>query len=213
MRQVTKTVFNYSELSSEAQEKARYWFRSAGAGYEFFADSVIEEAADVADIMGIDLRQTRKNRMDGTHFYAPSVSYTGFCSQGDGASFKGRYAYKKGAMKALLKYAPKDAKLHRICKALQDAQKKVFYSGIVNINTSGYYCHSGAMHFAIDMAHNESQQTMSDFEESTGEALKDFADWIYSQLEIDYDFQNSDEIVEENIEANEYEFDEEGNIH
>ena len=41
--------------------------------------------------------------------------------------------------------------------------------------------------------------------------MRDFAQWIYDSLEKEYEYQMSDEFVTENIEANEYEFDEEGN--
>lgn len=213
MRTVTKSVFSYSELSEEAKSKAREWYREASIRDDFFAECVIEDAADIADIMGIDLRQTRKTRMDKTTFYAPSISYSGFYSQGDGASFEASYKYKKGAMKALKAYAPKDEKLHAICKVLQEAQRKVFYSATVSVTTSGRYCHSGSMSFDIEIGKNETQKNMSDFESTGCEALKDFADWIYRMLESEYDYQNSDEAVEESIEANEYEFTEEGEIY
>jgi hypothetical protein len=38
----------------------------------------------------------------------------------------------------------------------------------------------------------------------------DLASWLYDQLHAEYDYQNSDECVDESIEANEYEFDEDG---
>ena len=40
--------------------------------------------------------------------------------------------------------------------------------------------------------------------------MRDFADWIYRQLEAEYEYQNSDEQVIESIRCNEYEFDEQG---
>jgi hypothetical protein len=42
--------------------------------------------------------------------------------------------------------------------------------------------------------------------------MRDFADWIYRQLESEYDYANSDESVDENILCNEYEFDENGKL-
>ena len=44
------------------------------------------------------------------------------------------------------------------------------------------------------------------------EAARDCMRWIYHRLEKEYDWQNADEQVAENIEANEYEFTEEGEI-
>lgn len=189
MRQVIKTVYSYSELSSAAQEVARSRYRAAE---NFDAEFVLDDAEEIADIMGIDLRQTPKN-------------------QGYGASFKGTYKYKKGACKALKAYAPKEVELQRICKALKDAQKKVFYSAACNISARGYYSHSGTMKFSFDM-NDVSTDTFSDVEGTISQALRDFADWIYSQLEKEHEHQNSDAAVEENILANEYEFNEDGTI-
>ncbi len=42
------------------------------------------------------------------------------------------------------------------------------------------------------------------------EALRDLADWLYRQLEREYEYLTSDESVEETIIANEYTFTEAG---
>lgn len=47
-------------------------------------------------------------------------------------------------------------------------------------------------------------------EDEITQLLRDFADWIYEQLEIAYDWENSDDNVAEIIEANGYEFTEDG---
>ena len=49
--------------------------------------------------------------------------------------------------------------------------------------------------------------------ETIEQAMRDFADWIYRQLESAYDDAMSDESADESILANEYEFDETGRIH
>ena len=211
MRKVIKTVFLYSEISDAAKSVARQWWSDESADNDFGADFVFADAADIADIMGIDLRQTPKNRIDGTTYFAPSIHYSGFWSQGDGASFEGTYKYKKGACRALKEYAPKDAELQRICKALKDAQKKVFYSATCNISTRGYYSHSGTMRFNFDM-NDVSTDTFNNVGETITQALRDFADWIYKQLEKEYEYRNSAAAIEENILANEYEFNEDGTI-
>ena len=80
------------------------------------------------------------------------------------------------------------------------------------IRTSGRYYHSGTMHVdvtAIDEEGDETAVTRDDELELTG-ALRAFADWIYRQLETEYNYQNSDEQVAETIKANEYEFTVEG---
>jgi len=44
------------------------------------------------------------------------------------------------------------------------------------------------------------------------QAFNDFADWIQGQLQAEYDHLTSDEAIENSIIANEYEFDEEGEL-
>ncbi len=59
-------------------------------------------------------------------------------------------------------------------------------------------------------AFSNSKQDCDFVRDAIDRALRDFADWIYSQLEKEYEYQMSNECVDENIRANEYEFTEEG---
>ena len=49
-----------------------------------------------------------------------------------------------------------------------------------------------------------------DAEDIVVEALRDLAHWLYRQLEQEYEFQSSDEMVDEAIIANDYTFTEDG---
>lgn len=211
MRVIEKTLFQYSELSESAQEKAREWYRKSSFGYGFFAESVYDDAANMADILGIDLRQTRKTKTDGSHTYEPTIYYSGFCSQGDGACFVGKYSYKPGASAAIRKAVPTDTELHRIADALQATQKRHFYKLWANCEHSGHYYHSGCMSVSVWDDRDECRD-IGDSEDDITQCMRDFADWIYKQLESAYDWDNSDDVVSESIIANEYEFDENGNI-
>lgn len=207
----TRTLYKFEELSDTAKEKARDWYREGNTTDEFWSESVKEDAACMADILGIDLNQTRKTLMGGGHRYAPTIYWSGFCSQGDGACFEGKYAYKKGAVKAIKSESPTDVKLHQIAQDLQDAQRKAFYKLEASTKHSGHYYHSGCM--AVEIYHVDDQyRDVGDAEETIKQALRDFADWIYRQLETEYEYQNSDETVDENITLNEYEFTEQGEI-
>jgi hypothetical protein len=204
VRTETITLYTYEELSEEAKKEARAWYRRASEGDNFFAECVIEDAVECGRILGISIN-TRKNSIE------PAVYWSGFWSQGDGASFEGSWRYAKGSTKAIRKHAPSDTTLHGIADRLAYAAKKTFYmvSAEVACATS-HYSHSGCMQVEVRMeinAHNE------EVEEEITQALRDFADWIYRQLEKGYEYQNSDEVVAENIIANEYEFTENGNRH
>jgi len=211
MRTIETTVFQFDELSEEAKQNAREWYRSASAGDQFYAECVYEYAATIGDMLGIDLNQKRVTLMNGSHRYDPCIYYSGFWSQGDGACFNADYSYKKGALKAVRGYAPKDAELHRIANGLQDVQKKHFYKLRAKCRHSGRYYHSGCM--SVDVTHKDDEcRDIGDAESDITQLLRDFADWVYAQLESAYEWENSDDTISENIIANEYEFDDEGNI-
>ena len=125
------------------------------------------------------------------------------------AYFEGTYRYAKGATKKIREYAPQDKELHRIADELQSVQRKHFYHLIASMNHRWHYCHSGCM--SVEVEHNEDRyRDIGDAEDEITQLMRDFAYWIYAALESEYDYQTSDEAVEEAIRANEYEFDENG---
>ncbi len=209
MRVVETNVFQYDELDDRAKERAREWYSRHVFEDPCDWEYVYEDAAEVADILGIDLRQRRVTLVGGHHRYEPSIYFSGFCSQGDGACFEGTYRYAKGATKKIRGYAPQDKELHRIADELQAVQRKHFYHLIASMNHTGHYCHSGCM--SVEVEHSEDRyRDIGDAEEEITQLMRDFADWIYERLSDEYDYRTSDEAVEEAIRANEYEFDEEG---
>ena len=188
MRTVETTVYKYEELSDEAKEKARGWYRDC-LDYEWW-DSVYDDAKQIGEILGI---------------YIDRINFCGFSSQGDGACYTGSYSYNKGWKKLLKKYAPLDEELVRIGTSLQMAQKHIGWTGTARITTSGMYSHSGSM--LID------DEYCREYWGPIKEALRDFADWIYKRLEDEWNWLTSDEVVEESITANEYEFNEDGSVY
>ena len=113
MRVLTQPVFHLSEISESAKENARNWYRQSAFDNDWF-DAVYEDAANIADIIGIDIRNRKVSLGNGTTRYdGINIGFSGFWSQGDGAHFEGQYSYAKGASKEIREYAPKDEELHR----------------------------------------------------------------------------------------------------
>lgn len=204
-REITLTVYKFTELCDEAKERARAWWRERALEYNWW-DAVYEDAARIADMLGIDLRQKPVKLVNGKTRFDPAIYFSGFYSQGDGACFEGSYAYKRGCVKAIKKYAPQDKELHRIADNLCEIQKRNNYKITATIDHSGRYSHSGTMSIYIDSFVNDVDA--ADIKQS----LRDFADWIYDALRREYEYQLSDECVDESIIVNEYEFDSEGSI-
>lgn len=187
-------IYTFNELSEDAKAKARDWYREGNSYDSFYSECVIEDAKEAAACFGLDIDK---------------VYFSGFWSQGDGACFEGRYRYKAGWREALKAYAPKDETLQRIGEALQHAQRKHFYTLEANTKHRGHYYHSGCM--SIEVENREERGRNIGYQETEiSDALRGFADWIYRRLEEDYDYHNSDEAIDETIEANGYEFTEDG---
>ena len=193
MEIIQTEVYAFDELSDRAKEKARDWWREGGLHDDWW-ESVVEDAKTIAELFGLEVER---------------VFFSGFSSQGDGACFEGDYRYKKGGLAAVKAYAPQDTGLHDIVKALQAAQRKAFYKLGATTKHRGHYNHSGCM--AIDAYHlKDSWRDISNAEGDIKDALRWFADWIYKQLETEYEYQMSDEQIDDIIRANQYTFTENG---
>jgi hypothetical protein len=200
MRTIQTNLYQYSELSDKAKQRAREWY--TGDDFDFQDDSVFYDFTEICDILGIDLLDS-KNKSQ--------IYYRGFSSQGDGACFNGIYRYKAGSVKALGEYC-NDSELLNIAKRLQVAQKKLFYKTRVKITHSGGYCHAYSMDYSFA---NDIYPDLDDRCESCLEiieCMRDLSKWLYKTLQNEYEHQTSDSVVAETIEANEYEFLESGKI-
>lgn len=206
------TLYKFEELSDQAKEKARDWYRE-GDDFQFDAEVVYNDASTIGKLMGIDLDTKPVKLMGGKTRHDPCIFYSGFWNQGDGACFEGTYRYQKGAVKAVANHTcNSDPELIRIAQGLQDVQKRHFYKLRARTTHRGHYYHSGCM--SVEVYHYDDQyRDIGDAEDEITQLLRDFADWIYEQLEEAYEYRMSDEAVDAGILANEYEFDENGEIH
>lgn len=206
---IERTLFKFEELNEVAKEKARDWYRE-GDDYSFVQEYVYEDASRMGRLMGIDLDTKPVKLMGGGTRYEPCIWYSGFSSQGDGACFEGSYRYQKGAVKAV-KSECNDSELIRIATELQEVQRRHFYKLRASTSHRGHYYHSGCMSVSVEH-YDDQYRDIGSAEDDITQLLRDFADWIYGQLEDAYDYCMSDEAVDEGIIANGYEFTEEGEL-
>lgn len=193
-------VFSFEELSDSAKEKARDWWKSQGLDYDWW-ECVYDQYTTACKLFGIDISR---------------IMFSGFWSQGDGASFTGTYSYKKGALQALKKEFPQWAEIHDICKRLTQMQKSNFYGVNVDISQNGRYCHEMAMGFNVSVyieGVGERYDIPQGLEEECADIFRDLARDIYKSLEAEYDYLTSDEQVDEMILCNEYQFTEDGEVY
>ncbi|MBM9615232.1 hypothetical protein JWJ90_13175 [Desulfobulbus rhabdoformis] len=212
MEQITLTInlYSFEELSDEAKQHAIEEYHDINTDHDWW-DCSFEQFAEVAELFGLDIRQTRKNLINGDFRYDPTIYFSGFASQGDGACFEGRYSYKEGALKNIKKEWPQDKELHQIVASLQELQRRNFYQVHCRTKQSGHYMHSGCMQ--VDVEHAEDSYRQVAGEDDFIQCMRNFADWIYSKLEKEHDYLTSDEQIKESLIANEYKFTENGEIY
>ena len=191
---IVKEIYTFDELSGKAKQAAIDWYRS-GDEFEFEVEEVMEDCTELAKLIGIDIY---------------NIYYSGFWSQGDGACFTGDYRYKKGALKAVKAYAPLDTELHGIVKQLQAIQARHFYGLSAYVVHRGHYYHELCTH--IDVYRTWEIAVSDDTESDIKDTLRSFMRWIYSRLESEYEYTQSEEYCIEGITFGGYEFDVNGRI-
>lgn len=206
---VETTVYQLGELSDAAKEQARAWYREGGFDDDWY-DSVFENFQRIAEILGIALKTRPVRLVGGGTRHEPQISFTGFWSQGDGASFQAFYAFRKNAAREIRRYAPKDVRLHAIADALLATQRRNFYQLRADVSHRGHDYHEYCMAISVERNSPTWQDMTAEAEDAVIEALRDLARWLYRQLEREYEYLSSDEAVGETIAANQYTFTETG---
>lgn len=205
-----KTEFKFSELSNEAKEKARDEYRGPGyLDYEWW-DFVYEDAVRMGALMGINIDSDQKRSANGQHTYTDiGIVFSGFSSQGDGASFEGGYCIVKDGLERV-KAETDDEELIRIAGVLSVLQITRRLNGLepfsAVIRHPDNYNYSGCMQVDVQF---EEDTELFDLEDAVTQLMRDFADWIYEQLESEYDWLMSDECVDEYL-KDDMAFDESG---
>lgn len=196
MREETSTrkIYQFDELSDTAKEYALQ--KQAEFEAEVFdPDYVLTDADTIAELLGIELA---RDKNDGI-----SVYYDTYRKD---ISLKGKYYYKKGAVKAVKEYAPQDQTLHRIAQNLVDAQKHCKYAVYAELYHGNYNRQGIELNSEYNLDNKEKYVEMID------NALREFAAWVLQQIEKEYDYRISAEAGEYSIKAKEYEFYEGGEM-
>ena len=199
MQQITKVynVYKFNELSDKAKEYARDKYRE-NFDFSLCSDYVFEECKELFKLLGVSVDR----------FY-----YSGFSSQGDGACFTGSYAFTYDAIANIKKHAPNDLRLYNIACRLDALQSKVENKLSAKITHNSRYYHENSV--TIDVTHENEDLNFACYGEQAYElkdCLKDLMKWLYKSLESNYDYFMSNESIDENILANDYDFLENGSI-
>jgi len=182
MREITVKVYSFDELSEDAQERALNEFRGINVEDGDWYENVYYTIRTAGGLIGLEIGEI--------HFDTDS-----YCI------FDAHYRYVRGAVKAVQAEFSWADDLCKVAKDLQDLQKRHFYSlscAVTEGRSMNYYrCFRFGEDYECD---------------DLGDILDDFAHWARILLRNEYEWLTSDEAIQEAIEANEYEFTEEGKL-
>lgn len=194
MRKEEITIYKIDELSEEARKFAIDTWNEHGLDHVWWID-IYDDFKAIADLMGITVKD---------------IYFTGFYSQGDGASFTGLYTFEENAPNEVRNHAPKDKELHNIVDALTKEQKDHDnnLNAIISRDDSNYY-HENSVNIELYV---ESEDSETDYftDEHIESLFRDLMRWLYKQLEQEYTYMTSDEAVIETLRINDYEFTQDG---
>lgn len=186
MRTITKTItYNlctFAELSKAAQDKAVQEFGESE--WHHFDPKEDESYFTASTLLGF-------------HVDPDDLHWSGFWSQGDGASFEGQWNAFKAlkAVDAITAEFPKDTELHRIAAAIQELAHTLKANGLTEMDDNfsirrtrfTRYCHAYTMTAAYDGGWEFGDA--GDDELTT--LARTFANWIYMQMELDWNARSS----------------------
>ena len=201
-----KTEFTFDELSDAAKPKAREKYLTRGFQYhDDWWENVYELAQSCAEILGITISANKRRS---------NIFFSGFSNQGDGACFEGSYSFAPNAIAEIGKKS-NDPKLLDIAQKLTTMQLTQRLLGRApfgaRITLDGRYSHSGTMACDIyDPDEGEEDGSVGPDADQFTQLMRDFANWIYKQLEAEHDYLSSDEYIDEQLSCNKTMFDEFG---
>ena len=179
MKKQTIEVYEFSELGKEAKEKARDEFRQYCLDYDWW-DIIYEGIMEKAEEYGITLKDE-------------DIQFTGFWCQGDGASFISKEINNyKFAEKAGIK----------VDKKVLDTIELYIDRTIMNYSHENSV-HATAVYNDLPSKYEKKAEELTDKLEEVKNML---CTELYNNLENYYNELLSDEHVDEDIIANEYEF-------
>lgn len=210
----------FDELDEKAKERARDRWREGILQDEWW-DFTYESAIECAKALGFEIEQRTRPLTNGRTRTETEIWFSGFASQGDGCCFSGTLALQnlEKAVERIKQLAPQDAELAALAILAESIWQQATVKQVElrladeDVNdqidmTSTFKIEGRERSYTTKVHEVENQYAF--LKDDLDNLVESFADWIYSQLEAEHDYQNSDEAIDESIKANEMEYDETG---
>lgn len=223
------TLYTYKELveansngeMKRAYEKAREWMVEGATDGDWWFESVVD---------------MWKRCLEQFGFIDPTIYFSGFWSQGDGACFECKHVDTHklidilsrtditgsdsvefdGVKEDFIPWAWKKVGGWTVSPKFRLLKLDCFdLSASITSRGSGNYSHSTSREIAVDSNpyhkhHPRCAELCVEFEAVAERLRQDLSDAIYKSLEEEYDYRTSDEALIEDAEANEWTFNDEG---
>lgn len=210
----------YEELDDRAKDRALDKWRENEPIDEWW-DHTYADAVTVGALMGIEIgyRETRS----GSNISGSSdISFSGFCSQGDGACWSGRLrvADMAGALEKMKCHASQDEELHRLALLAESIHAQVTVVVVaqrLDDEDPEYPECTSTMSITVTGKERGFITSVTDddlppgIDQDCRTLAEDFANWIYKQLEAEYDYLTSKDTFLAWAKDNDIDFDENGN--
>lgn len=153
-------------------------------------------------------------KLESLGYENTDIRFSGFYSQGDGASFAGTVNVLEW-----IRVNDKEEKYKRISKLINNGvidinNDKIVrdrWNNYVHENTTTLYFDTNYQ-YGVCKNYNNIEEVLKDLEHDIYKHHVDLNKEIYRSLEETHDYLQSDQSVCDTLEANDYEFDEQGNI-
>lgn len=225
---ITEAEYTFDQLGDKAKDRARDDARYRDVEDQWW-DAVYEDAVAVGAKIGIEIGTHQRRIIGGRYLAETDISFSGFCSQGDGCCFSGqlRIAALKdcvlalktrvgeGTDEELFSLAAHGEALYAIIAARLIALRMTdVWDGTTWNLPDGEFALNGVIPIrGQERFYSTSVDPDScdeELEEQLDRYVSDFASWIYTQLEAEHDHLTSDEHVDEYLAGSGIKFDEDG---
>jgi hypothetical protein len=186
----------FNELDERTQEKVLEKYSDINTDYDWW-DSTYEYWKPKLENLGVS---------------NPTINFSGFWSQGDGASFTGQLD--------IIEFLTATKKISKFRYLVDHVRDNNLWLDCNIYRNDSHYVHENTCRVGIDehiYVDNEKSydlivKRVKELEEYLEEWRLDTCHEIYKDLETEYEYQTGKEQIIESLEANEYEFDEDGDI-
>lgn len=188
------TTYTFAELSEKAKNKAREAYTSDGyLDYDWW-DGIYEDFEQVCTLLGINLTTRTVKLTGGKTREELNVYFSGFSSQGDGASFEGRYYFAPTASADIREQYSDDKELHRIADALTAMQ---LTQRLLGLEFFVAFIYAANNNLRVEIGDWGIEEIGEPDEKQFRDLMMDLTAWLYAQLEVENDYLYSDECVDQ----------------